>query len=321
MSSLASDHEKSSNACKDSRHYPAVTIGICTRNNEKTVAKTLDSLSKLDYPPSLLQLIIVDGLSSDRTLEIVKNSLSGLEIEFKILSDQGLGIGYARQMIVDNTSNEFIAFIDADHCLHPRWLKAIIECLSSHDKAASVSGGGGTSITLGPTIVATLESYKNISSIVHALERKDLQAEEVGVWNYSVGNSVVRRSAIISVGGFDKSFRIANEDTDLAFRLAKNGWQLLVTKNAIISHQERTTWRSLFRQYRDGGFYAALVGKKYRQPYKSKKLLFLNTIVWSLFSTRHLFKAFKVTHDYRCILMPIEFAFTKFARFLGYVCV
>lgn len=48
-----------------------VTVGLCVKNSEKTVKDTVDSIIKQKYLPNLMEIIVVDGDSKDRTLSIV----------------------------------------------------------------------------------------------------------------------------------------------------------------------------------------------------------------------------------------------------------
>ncbi len=51
---------------------PLVSIVIPARNEEKTIQRCIDSLTNSDYPMNRLEIIVVDGMSEDRTGEIVK---------------------------------------------------------------------------------------------------------------------------------------------------------------------------------------------------------------------------------------------------------
>src|SRR5438874_13607132 len=74
---------------------PSVTILVCARNEEKNVDICLRSMMKIDYPPNLLEILVVDDRSSDATASILdswKNKIPNLrtisikesdEIEFQ----------------------------------------------------------------------------------------------------------------------------------------------------------------------------------------------------------------------------------------------
>lgn len=90
---------------------PTVTICIPTYNNEKTLPECLEYLKKQNYPSDRMDILIIDGGSQDRTLEIA--NLSGARIisnPFKV-EEKGRVIG------IRNSSSEFIAMVDADNFL------------------------------------------------------------------------------------------------------------------------------------------------------------------------------------------------------------
>ena len=53
-----------------------VTIGFCVKNAEQTVRDAIRSILKQDFPHEMMELIIVDGYSKDKTLSIIQNELS-----------------------------------------------------------------------------------------------------------------------------------------------------------------------------------------------------------------------------------------------------
>jgi len=84
---------------------PKVTIGFCVKNCEDTVKEALVSVVNQDYPHELIEIIVVDGKSNDRTMQIVKEILSSSDIKAKLfLEDKGLG--FARQIVLDNATGD-----------------------------------------------------------------------------------------------------------------------------------------------------------------------------------------------------------------------
>lgn len=66
-----------------------MTVGICVKNSEDTVAEAMDHVADQDFQHDLMELIIVDGCSHDRTIPIIRETLSKTDIPYKIFSENG----------------------------------------------------------------------------------------------------------------------------------------------------------------------------------------------------------------------------------------
>ena len=53
--------------------YPFVSIIIPCRNEGKFIGKCLDTVLEQDYPKENLEILVVDGMSEDKTREIARN--------------------------------------------------------------------------------------------------------------------------------------------------------------------------------------------------------------------------------------------------------
>ena len=295
---------------------PFVTIGVCTKNSQTTIRRTLESIAKLDYPTNLFEVIAVDGLSTDSTLAIIQEFARRVNLRIRILSDNGHGLGHARQLVVNEAYGNYIAFVDADQYLHPLSLKKITQDLLGHPDVAAVRGAQGlTARTLSFSIPASLENY-----IKHV---EDIEASRVvkAAEDFAMGGSIVRKMAITQVGGFDSSFAFVAEDTDLVIRLTKAGWRILNSTTSIFFHQSRQSWSTLYEQYRDWGRGFAFVTGKYKGLFERLGSLDLLTsfLTSSIFSIRYIFKTYKVTKDLFCILMPFHYMYKRAAWAVGYM--
>lgn len=81
-----------------------ISVVICAKNAETTIKKTLDSLIRNN--PS--KIIVVDGNSTDNTVEIAKNYTEN------IYSDEGKGLAYARQLGAEKATGNYVSYIDSD---------------------------------------------------------------------------------------------------------------------------------------------------------------------------------------------------------------
>jgi glycosyltransferase involved in cell wall biosynthesis len=104
-------------------NLPSISIVIPTYNSKKFLPLCLQSINEQDYPKDKLEIILVDGGSTDCTIDIAK--------EFgvtKILHNP-LRTGEAGKALgMKVAKNEIIAFIDSDNILDRKdWFKRMIE--------------------------------------------------------------------------------------------------------------------------------------------------------------------------------------------------
>jgi len=110
---------------------PTVTIIIITWNVERTIEGVLKTIEMQDYPKNLVDILVVDGNSNDKTLEILsqKRTLPLRVVQSEYPKDpeacRGVGLRHAK--------GEIICFIDADNYLPNKgWLRKMIKPFINH---------------------------------------------------------------------------------------------------------------------------------------------------------------------------------------------
>ena len=94
-----------------------ISVVVCAKNEEKYIGKCLKCLKKQTLKP---EIIVVDGHSSDRTVEIAKKYADKIVREKK-----ARGISYARNLGWKAAKGDIVAYCDAD-CLPPEeWVEKI----------------------------------------------------------------------------------------------------------------------------------------------------------------------------------------------------
>jgi glycosyltransferase involved in cell wall biosynthesis len=292
--------------------FSLVTIGICTLNCQNTIADTLKSILNLIYPVDKIQVVIVDGNSKDDTLKITTKILNCSELNWKIVTDDGHGLGYARQLIVKHSVGTYVAFIDSDQQVHPFWLQIAIEHLRAYSKVAGVRGVQGLTYNL--PVSGALENY-----VKYFDEHENQLVARVD--SFALGGSLFKKEAIEEAGGFRSMFRFDSEDTDLAARLDGLGYKIHNLQSAVFYHNSRPTWKALFRKYEASGRCFRTVKKIYEHDNRGDMMLSspLNISLGILMSARRIFKVYRTTNDKRCVFLPLYSAFKMSAWISGYI--
>ena len=106
---------------EDYKTSPSVTVIVPVRNGEQTIQSLLESLQKLDYNRNKVEVIVVDGNSTDKTQEIVKR------YPVKLIVEKRKGLNVARNTGIKCSKGEIIAFTDSDCIVPPDWLRRLWE--------------------------------------------------------------------------------------------------------------------------------------------------------------------------------------------------
>ena len=111
-----------------------VGVVIRVRNAEPYVAEAVASV--LNQAPSPIDVVIVDGGSSDRSMEV----LATFGTRLRIIAQRREGLGGAAQDGIDATGQPIIAFQDADDIWPEGRLRAMLEALDHHPEWGGVMG-------------------------------------------------------------------------------------------------------------------------------------------------------------------------------------
>ena len=110
-----------------------MSVIVPTWNEEKNLPKCLRSLAnQVGSKPT--EVIVVDGGSTDRTVEIAE------EYADRVLVEPGKPVGAARNIGAKAASGSILAFIDADTTASGNWLEEIERTLKTFPTAVGVTG-------------------------------------------------------------------------------------------------------------------------------------------------------------------------------------
>jgi glycosyltransferase involved in cell wall biosynthesis len=210
-----------------------LTVGLCVRNAEITISEAVNGILNQDFRHELMEIIIVDGSSKDKTLQIIENILKKRDIQKRIFTEN-IGLGMARQIVVEKAIGKYILWVDGDIVLPNDYARKQVEFMEKNTKVGIAEGKYG--LYPKENIVSFLE---NIVAVIHSVNDKNAPkrhaATEAAIW---------RVKAIRQAGGFDISIKGAAEDVEAANRVRIKGW-LLTTTNEVFQEICRPTWKSL----------------------------------------------------------------------------
>jgi GT2 family glycosyltransferase len=208
------------------RPLPTMSVVIITRDRPDHLRRCLDSLSAQAQPPE--EVIVVDS-SSGTESELVASAFPG--VRYLRFPGGRRGMPAARNAGVRLARGEVVAFLDDDCEASPRWLSGLAEA----HRDPGVDGVGGKVIdpvvTIGP-------ARRFLTSGEPWAEPDDGDPRPADVDFLQGGNMSFRRETLLAAGGFDPGYTGSNyrEETDLCFRLRRQGRRLVYAPEAAVTH-------------------------------------------------------------------------------------
>ena len=185
-----------------------VSVVVPVRNAEHWLDGCLASIAA-EEPR---EIIVVDGLSTDGTLDVARR------YGVRILSDEGRGLPAARLLGARAASSSRVALIDADVVLPEGGLAALLD---------EFVEGGYTGLQAGLRSVAG-PGYWGQALVHHHRSGRSKD------W-FGVVATIIDRDALLA-HGFDDTFQ-SGEDIDLRWRLRKSGARLGVSQRTVVTHR------------------------------------------------------------------------------------
>jgi glycosyltransferase involved in cell wall biosynthesis len=229
--------------------WPRISVIVCAYNGASTLRYCLDGLRALDYPK--YEVIVVNDGSTDATDRIA------LEYGFRLISTKNQGLASARNVGLEASTGEIVAYLDADAWPDPHWLSHIAFSFltSSH------AGVGGPNIPP-PGDGAVAECVANAPGGPTHVLLSDREAEHIPGCNMAF-----RKSALEAIGAFDGRFRVAGDDVDICWQLQNEGLTVGFNAGAVVWHRRRNRVRSYLKQQYEYGKAEALLERKWPDRY------------------------------------------------------
>lgn len=193
---------------------PSFTIVTASLNSERTIGETLRSVRQQAYAGEL-EHVIVDGGSTDRTLEIVR--AAGL----RFVSEPDRGLTHALNKGLAMAGGDIVGSLNSDDTYLPGALQRVGVAFAAHPEVEWVTGRCPIVDEHGNEIRRGVTRYKDAFLRHHTYARHLIH-------NYiSAPATFARRSALEAVGGYDERFRYS-ADYDMWLELGGRGDPLVL---------------------------------------------------------------------------------------------
>ena len=226
----------------DLNRYPRFSIIVPVKNEEAVISRCMESLLGQKYPKEQMEMMIIDGGSSDDTISICRDYEQKVGGMIRILVQVGSkGKPSALKEALNFASGEIIGVFDADSVLASDVLAKAAQCFERQPISA-----------LQGMTASVNERENRLTRLIAKEERIWFQAliagrDRLGLFVPLTGScQFVRRETLMSVGGWREDSLA--EDADLALKLARDGHTIKFERTVKSWQETPSSLGTLVRQ-------------------------------------------------------------------------
>lgn len=295
--------------------YPFVSVVLPTYNEERYIRACIESLINQTYPRDYMEWIIVDGNSTDKTQEIVKEYSKIYPI--KLLINEKRKTPISLNMGIKEAKGDYIIRFDAHASFPPDYIEKCIDCLE-YTGADNVGGWVETRAEgyIGEAIAKMLSSKFGVGGSSFRTEQKSGYVDTVPFGAF-------RREVFNRVGLFNEKL-LRSEDNDINARIIENGGKIYLSEEIHSIYYCRDKVSAVLKQGLQNGnalFRTMIINPKAMKLRHFIPFLFLLSLMvlpWaSIFSSTVacVFAAEMICYT----ILNLYFSFVKKDRKLGFV--
>jgi len=229
---------------------PLVSAVIPCRNEAPFIARCLESVIANDYPKDRLEILVVDGMSEDRTREIVRRYAD--QHPFVALLDNPRRHATAAfNAGIKRARGDVIMIMGAHAAYDPSYISTAVKALQTY--GADNVGGVWRVVPRERTLVGEAIAVA-VSSGFGAGDAYTKRGSREPRWVETVFGGCYRRTLFDRIGLFDE--RLArSQDIEFNLRLRRSGGRILLHPGMRCDYFVRTGWREFWQHNVDDGFW------------------------------------------------------------------
>ena len=218
-----------------------------TFDRPEEVKEFISSVSNLDYPRNLFEVILADGTPNDTLRPIIEAESKRCKLKVMTIFKEYLPVSEARNLAAEKAQGEYLIFLDSDCIIPLEYLKRIDSGLLKYQWDAF---GGPDSAPpdfndLQKAISFSMTSFWTTGGI----RGKKISTSTYYPRGFNMG---VKKDVFKTLKGFDINFK-TGEDVEFSIRLVKSKYRVGFIPEAVVYHKRRSNLLGFYNQVKRFG--------------------------------------------------------------------
>ncbi|MCX6827599.1 MAG: glycosyltransferase family 2 protein, partial [candidate division Zixibacteria bacterium] len=226
---------------------PFVSVIIPVRNEERYIRRCLDSIVGQDYPRENIEVIVVDGMSEDKTREILAEYRDRYA-NIILIDNPNKIVPKSMNLGIRSAKGDYIIRMDA-HAIYPR--EYVSKCIEYALKTDADNVGGVWETVgkdyVGEAIALALTSKFGVGNAIYRTEQFEGYVDTVPFGCF-------KRSVFARAGMFNEKL-VRNQDIEFNSRIRRAGGKIFLTTQIKSSYYCRNNMIDLWKQNYANGYW------------------------------------------------------------------
>jgi len=255
---------------------PYVSVVMPVRNEAAFIQRSLQAVLEQDYPHERLEILVADGMSTDGTRDVVA-LMAGSSPNVRLMDNPERIVSTGLNRALAAARGDIIVRVDGHTIIDRQYVSGCVAALKAF--GADCVGGAIRAAGEGWFGKAVAAATSSRFGIGHAR----FQHARREAWVDTVYPAAWWRTTFDRIGLFDEAL-VRDQDDEFSYRLLDAGGRILMVPGLRSRYTVRGSWRELWRQYFQYGFWKVRVLRKHPRQVRARQLVPLAFVV-ALLST------------------------------------
>jgi glycosyltransferase involved in cell wall biosynthesis len=238
--------------------YPFVTVIMPIHNEAEFIHRSLGAVLAQDYPPDKIEVLVVDGTSTDQTYQIIHQIIAETtRINVRLLDNKRKIAPAGLNLASREARGSIIIRVDGHCIIAPDYVRKCV----GHIRREGVDGVGGSMQTIGEDYISGLIAIAMSSKF--GVGNSSFRTEQGSTKLVDTVPFPAYTKQIIELAGPYDEELVRNQDDEYNYRIRKLGGKILLAGDVSSKYYSRGSLRKLAKQYFQYGLYKVRVLQKH----------------------------------------------------------